>query len=216
MATVSIRISGLLIGGVLAAVANFGTLPARAQTIVDEWSSVKMPPPPELKKVKVDPKTTAFLALDFITQICNAEHTPLCMASLPKVSKFLDEARAHNMLVVYSMTPGHTIKDIQPQVAPKGDEPTVSFRADKFIITDLEKILKDHGITTVVIAGVASEGAVLYTASHAAFLGLKVVVPVDGASSTSRFGELATTWTLANAPGVGAATTLTSFDRIDW
>ena len=30
-----------------------------AQTIIDEWSSVKVPPPPELKPVTADPKTTA-------------------------------------------------------------------------------------------------------------------------------------------------------------
>jgi hypothetical protein len=30
------------------------------------------------------------------------------------------------------------------------------------------------------------------------------------------FAELAGIWTLANAPGVGAATILTRFDMIDW
>ena len=213
--TTSARILGFVFGGVLIGAASFAAAPARAQTIVDEWSSVKMPPAPELKRVKIDPKTTAFLALDFITQICN-DQKPRCMASLPKVAKALDAARAQKMLVVYSMTPGHTTKDIQPQVAPKENEPNVSFRADKFITTDLEKILKDHGITTVVVTGVASEGAVLYTASHAAFLGMKVVVPVDGSSSSDLFNEAAATWTLANAPGVGAQTTLTRFDMIDW
>ncbi|HWG07122.1 MAG TPA: cysteine hydrolase [Beijerinckiaceae bacterium] len=211
----STRILGLVFGGMLIAAASVATAPVHAQTIVDEWSSVKMPPAPQLKRVTIDPKTTAFLALDFITQICDSGK-PRCIASLPKVAKALDEARSHNVLVVYSMTPGHTVKDIQPQVAPKGDEPNVSFRADKFITTDLEKILKDHGITTVIVTGVASEGAVLYTASHAAFLGMKVIVPVDGSSSSNAFNEAAATWTLANAPGVGAQTTLTRFDMIDW
>ena len=211
----STGILSLVIGGVLVAAASVATAPAQAQTIVDEWSSVKMPPAPELKRVKIDPKTTAFLALDFITQICN-DQKPRCIASLPKVAKALEAARAQKMLVVYSVTPGHTAKDIQAQVAPKANDPMVSFRADKFITTDLEKILKDHGITTVIVTGVASEGAVLYTASHAAFLGMKVIVPVDGSSSSGAFNEAAATWTLANAPGVGAATTLTRFDMIDW
>jgi hypothetical protein len=30
------------------------------QTIIDQWSGVKVPPAPELKKVKADPQTTAF------------------------------------------------------------------------------------------------------------------------------------------------------------
>ncbi len=190
-----------------------GVAPAGAQTIVDQWSSVQAPPAPELKKVKVDPKTTAFLVLDLISQICNK---PGCIAMLPKVAKFLDEARAHNMPVVYSEIPGRDAKDILPQVAPKSGEPIVAFRADKFITTDLEKILKDRGVTTVIVVGVAAEGAVLYTSSHAAFIGLKVVVPVDGMSSATPFGEQATAWALTNAPGVAPATTLTRFDMIEW
>ena len=83
------------------------------------------------------------------------------------------------------------------------------------IDTDLEKLLKDRKISTVIVVGTLAEGAVLYTSSHAAFLGLKVIVPVDGMSSDP-FGELATTWILANAPSVGDATTLTSFDMIEW
>jgi nicotinamidase-related amidase len=213
MAMISAARAGLIIGGLVLGVAVFNAAPLSAQTIVDQWSSVKIPPAPELKKVTADPKTTAFLVLDLISQICNK---PSCIASLPNVAKFLGEARAHNMPVVYSETPGHDAKDILEQVAPKPGEPIVSFRADKFITTDLEKILKDRGITTVIVVGTAAEGAVLYTSSHAAFLGLKVVVPVDGMSSGTPFGELATAWTLANAPGVGAATTLTRFDMIDW
>ena len=204
------------LGALFAATLGFasgGAIPAGAQTIVDQWSSVQAPPAPELKKVKVDPKTTAFLVLDLISQICNK---PSCIATLPKVAKFLGEARAHNMPVVYSEVPGRDVKDILEQVAPKPGEPIVAFRADKFITTDLEKILKDKGVTTVIVVGVAAEGAVLYTSSHAAFLGMKVVVPVDGMSSATPFGELATAWALTNAPGVGAATTLTRFDMIEW
>src|SRR6476469_934456 len=44
--------------------------PAPAQNIVDEWSSVKPPAPPELKPVTLDPKTTALLAMDMIKQFC--------------------------------------------------------------------------------------------------------------------------------------------------
>jgi nicotinamidase-related amidase len=202
-----------LVGALVAAALIFHAAPAGAQTIIDQWSSVKVPPPPELKKVKADPQTMAFLVLDLINPICSTK--PTCVATLPKVAKFLDAARAHKMPVIYSEVPGRTEKDILPQVAPKPGEPIVSFRADKFINTDLEKLLKDRKISTVIVVGTAAQGAVLYTSSHAAFLGLKVIVPVDGMSSDP-FGELATAWTLANAPGVGAATTLTRFDMIDW
>jgi nicotinamidase-related amidase len=216
MAIKRVRIVGFAAAGMVLAVSAMATAPAGAQTIVDQWSSVKMPPPVELKAVKADPKTTGFLVLDLLKSSCTAKDRPSCVASLPKVAKFLGDARAHNMPVIYSLTPGKTIKDIDDQVAPKGDEPTVAMSADKFINTDLEKILKDRGIKTVIIVGTTSQGAVLYTASHAAFLGFKVIVPVDGSSAADPFAELATAWILANAPGVSAQTTLTSFDKISW
>jgi nicotinamidase-related amidase len=205
----------LVVGSVLLAASAFGSAPACAQTIIDEWAGVKTPPPPALKQVKADPKTMAFLVLDLFKQGCN-EQQPRCAASLPKVAKFLGEARAHNMPVVYSLAGERTLKDVADQVAPKGDEPTVRAHADKLVGTDLEKILKDRGVTTVIVVGTAAQGAVLYTASHAAFLGFKVVVPVDGSTSDDAFDELAVVRTLAVAPFVSSVTTLTLFDMIGW
>ena len=189
---------------------------AAAQTIVDQWASVKAPPPPVLKSVKVDPKTTAFLALDFVKQSCNAEKRPRCLTSLPKVKAFLEQARAHGMPVVYSIGGGGARADIAKAVAPLSSEPYVAAHADKFIGTDLEKILKGLHVTTLIVAGTSAEGAVLYTASHAAFLGFKIIDPVDGSSAGSLYAEQAVAWTLSHAPTVGDQTTLTSFDKISF
>jgi nicotinamidase-related amidase len=197
-----------------AAAAALWAAPVQAQTIVDEWASVKAPAPIELKTVKVDPKTTALLVLDLVKQTCNAERRPRCLASLPKVEKFLAEARAKGVPVVHSITPATTPADIAPQAAPKEGEPIVSSMANKFIRTDLDKILKDKGITTVIVVGTTAQGAVLYTASEAAFLGYKVIAPVDGSSAESTYAEQLTAWTLATAPGVGQNTTMTRFDMI--
>ena len=202
----------LVIG--LVAAAAFAVTPVAAQTIVDEWASVKAPAPIELKTVKVDPKTTAFLVLDLVKQTCNAERRPRCLASLPKVEKFLAEARAKGMPVVHSIVAVATPADIAPQAAPKEGEPIVSTVANKFIRTDLDKILKEKGVTTVIVVGTTAQGAVLFTASEAAFLGYKVIVPVDGASAETLYAEQLTAWTLANAPGVGPNTTMTRFDMI--
>ena len=49
----------------------------RAQSIIDEWSSVKAPPPPELKKVTFDRKTTALLLLDFMVSAWHSSCTQL-------------------------------------------------------------------------------------------------------------------------------------------
>ncbi len=68
-----------------------------------KWGSVKVPPPPELKDVTVDPKTTALLLLDFNKQTCNAERRPRCVASIPKMKKLLDYARAKGILSVWNL-----------------------------------------------------------------------------------------------------------------
>jgi len=129
--------------------------PVLAQTIIDEWSNIKAPPAPLLKAVKVDPKTTALLMLDFVKQSCNEKVRPRCVATLPAAKKLLTEARANNVLVVYSIGARvgeqWSIGDTLPDVAPTGKEPYVQAGPDKFLNTDLEKILKDHGIKTVIV-----------------------------------------------------------------
>ena len=122
--------------------------PAPAQTIVDEWQNVKAPPVPELKAVTVDPKTTALLMNDFVKQACNQQRRPRCLATLPNAKKVLAEARAKNMLVIYSIVNGGTIGDTLPEVAPTGNEPVVQSGVDKFYKTNLEQILKDKDIKT--------------------------------------------------------------------
>src|SRR5881396_1979393 len=74
-----------------------------AQTIIDEWSSVKAPPAPELKDVTIDPSTTALLMLDVVKQTCNEKIRPRCPATLPAAKELLAGARAKNVLVVYGI-----------------------------------------------------------------------------------------------------------------
>jgi nicotinamidase-related amidase len=85
---------------------------------------------------------------------------------------------------------------------------------DKFFKTDLEKILADKGITTVIVAGTAANGAVLFTANGAAMRGLNVVVPVDGMSAVDPFIELYAAVHMATAPTLSARATLTRSDMI--
>jgi nicotinamidase-related amidase len=190
---------------------------ASAQTIVDEWATVKPPKPPALKPVKIeDPKTTAFLVLDITRQICNNERRPRCVASVPRIQASLKQARAKGLTVVFSKTPGTANADIHAEVAPLEGEPVVTARADKFFKTDLEKILQDKGIKTVIVVGSAAEGAVLFTGTEAAKRGFKVIVPVDGMSSGNTYAEQYTAWHLVNNPSFGSEATLTRFDMIQF
>jgi nicotinamidase-related amidase len=188
--------------------------PVHAQTIVDDWNSVKAPPPPTLKPVTVDPKTTALLMLDFTHQICNEKTKPRCVASLPAMKKLLAQARDNQVMVVFSTAGNMTAKDIWDDVAPAPGEPVVNSHANKFQNTELEKILKDKGIKTVIVTGVNANGAVLYTASEAAFLGFNVIVPVDGSSAENEYIEQYVVYNFAHAPLVSSMVTLTSSTMI--
>lgn len=191
----------------------FGAPAARAAAIIEEWASVKAPPPPDLKPVTVDPKTTAVLSLDFLKQNCAPR--PRCVATLPQVEKLLGAAREKNVLVAHSLFAQRTPADFLDPVAPKGDEPVVQSGANKFLRTDLEKILKDKGITTVIVTGTAAHGAVLNTAAAAALAGFKVVLPVDGLSAENPYAEQYAVWHLANAPGgIAPQVTVTRIDEI--
>lgn len=187
---------------------------AGAQTIVDEWAAVKAPPPPALKPVALDRKTTALLMLDFNQQSCNPQRRPRCVASIPRIKPLLAAARAAGMPVVFSVGGGGKPSDIAADLAPVGDEPVVSSGVDKFAGTDLEKILRAKGVTTVIVVGAAAHGAVLYTASGAAMRGMKVVVPVDGISAELPYAEQYTAWHLVNVPVLSPAFTLTTIDGL--
>jgi nicotinamidase-related amidase len=189
-------------------------MPASAQTIVDTWDAVKAPAAPELKSVILDSKATALLLLDFNKQTCNAERRPRCIASIPKVQELLEEARSKGFTIIYSLSAGATSTDIARELAPRKGEPVVTAGPDKFMGTDLEKILMDKGIKTVIVTGTAAHGAVLYTASVAAFRGMQVILPVDGMSAENTYSEQYTAWHLANAPRVSSKVILTKIDLI--
>ena len=201
----------MAIVGVLAVGVGLST-PALSQTLVDEWAGVKAPPPPELKPVTIDPKVTALLMLDLVKPFCGPR--PRCGASLPAVQRLLTQARAKGVQVVYTL--GTKVADIYPELAPVAGEHVVTSGPDKFLNTDLEKVLKEKGIKVVIAVGTAAEGAVLHTAAGAALRGLKVIVPLDGMSSLTTYAEQYTAWHLTNAPRLGAQTTLTRIDLIGY
>ena len=150
------KIRHLLPLAALAAALGYA-VPSSAETIIDEWATVKAPSPPELKSVTLDPKTTAILVVDMLKQTCNEQRRPRCVAAIPKIEKLLAAARANGVPVIYSLFPSPSpatfpnpvIGDYVPALAPKGDEPVVTAYVDKFMLGDkdtgLQKILKDKG-----------------------------------------------------------------------
>ena len=189
-------------------------LSANAQTVIQQWPAIRTPAPPELRRVTADPKTTALLLLDFMNQNCRPR--PRCVASIPAVRRLLEDARAKGATIVYSTIANTTTRDVREELAPAPSEPAVQSGPDKFLRTDLEKILRDRQVQTVIVTGTAAHGAVLHTASAAALRGFDVVVPVDGMSSEPVYPEQYTAWHLANAPAISAKSTLTQIDMIEF
>jgi nicotinamidase-related amidase len=207
----------LMAVSLLGAAAGFAVSAARAQTIVDEWGTAKLPAPPQLKPATIAaPKETALLVMDFTNQTCTRERRPRCTASVPKVAKLVNDARAKGALIIYSIAgTGATNADILKELTPATGETILGpVGPDKFIGSDLEKTLKDKGIKTVVAMGTQAQTSVLHTAGAAALRGFKVIVPVDGMSSDDAFPELYTAWHLATAARLSNETTLTKFDMI--
>lgn len=195
----------------------FCPVPAIAgpENLLEIWQEIKAPPPVSVQPVKIDPKISALLVLDIEEWTCNTERRPRCPDSVPKIKAFIDQARSHNMTVVYSLTSKGSPQTILPGVQPLGNAPVVQSGVDKFYNTELEKILRDRAIKTVVIVGTAAEGAVLHTATGAALRGLQVVVPLDGMTSASLYAEQYTAWHLLNAPGTKGKVALTLFSLVE-
>jgi len=185
-----------------------------AATIIDEWTSVRVPPPPAVKPVTINKTTTALLMLDFNKQTCNMQRRPRCVASIPHVKSLLAAARAAGVPVAWSLGGGGKPADLPEELTPAAGEPIVSSGVDKFANTGLESFLKGKGVRTVIVVGAAAHGAVLYTVSTAVMKGFKVVVPVDGMSADNAYAEQYTAWHLANAPRVSSGVTLTTIEGV--
>jgi len=89
------------------------------------------------------------------------------------------------MFVLYG-TRGPTLSKWLPDVAPRaGDVVIQSFAQDRFYNTDLDKILKEKGITTLILMGWKVSGSVTYTSVGATVRNYTVVVPVDASMATT-------------------------------
>ena len=178
--------------------------------IIEEWATVEVPNPPEIEEnLGVSPRATALLVLDLQRQNCNLERRPRCVDSLSSVCRLLERARWAGVTVVYSITRSADETDIREEVFPLRGEPVVGSGVDKFHGTELDSILRDGGIDTLIILGTSAHGAVLHTGTGAALRGYQVIIPVDCISSDQPYAEQYTAWHLANAPGSRRSVRLT-------
>jgi nicotinamidase-related amidase len=147
---------------------------------------LQMPAPPDPVPVTVKAATTAVLVFDMVDPICTTQ--PKCMATMvPAVTSLLAKARSAGAFVLYA-TRGQTLSKWLAQVAPVGGDPVVqSYAQDRFYNTDLDKILKDKGIKTLILAGWKVSGSVTYTSVAATLRGYTVVVPQDASLAATEY-----------------------------
>ena len=179
--------------------------------VISDWSTAVAPPPPELKEVTVDPATTALLFLDIMKAGCTAR--PRCVAAVPTMIRLHDQARAHNMVVWYSLVGSNgkaTPDDVMdPALKPSAGEWFRQPGPDKFMGSTLEPILRQAGIKTVIVCGNSFQGATVGTASGAAQRGYKVIVPVDCSAGEDEYHEQYAAFHLAKGGPVGVTNNVT-------
>jgi nicotinamidase-related amidase len=165
-----------------------------ASDILEDWDAVKPPPKPELKAVTLESSTTALLILDMSKDgACRTR--PRCMATIPNVKRLHDAARAAGVMLWYSIGGKSEPADmIGPGFAPKDGEWAHQPGPDKFLGSNLEEKLKEHGIKTVVVCGTSFQGVGVGTGTEAAQRGYKVIVPIDCLSSEDPYMEQYSAW----------------------
>jgi nicotinamidase-related amidase len=128
-----------------------------------------MPNEPVPQEVAVEAKTTALLVLDLN---CRCEDPKeRCYQLIEPVGKFLDRARQANMFILYTAADrykGTPEARMPAAFKQRADEPTIFPPAfDKFYSGEMQPMLQQRGIKTVICCGASSNQAVMYTATAA-------------------------------------------------
>jgi len=186
---------------------------ASAADILDDWANVKAPPPPELKAVTLDGKTTAVIIMDMNQVQCT--QNPRCAATVAPIKRLHDAGRAAGAMFWFSL-PGDNSKPsdmIDPGLIPHDGEWERINGPDKFRGSNLEDKLKARNIQTAIICGHSFQGVGIGTGSGLALRGYKVIVPIDCLASNNPYAtylEQYAVWHLSQAAnGVAPHVTLT-------
>ena len=141
----------------------------------------------------------AVLVVDMLKDFVKPDFIPRSRISgtIDAIKRLLDRARAKGIPVVYvcdshlpddgefKIWPRHAVQgtegaEVIEELKPEeGDYVVRKRRYSGFYGTDLDLLLRELGVDTVIIVGVATHICVLHTAADAYFRGYRVVVPRD-------------------------------------
>jgi len=159
---------------------------AQAQSSGRPMQTLQMPAMPDPARITLNPKTTALLVLDYVEEICATQ--PKCKSQmLPAMIPFLERIRKAGLVVAYG-TRARNMAHWLPQVAPaEGDIKIVNTAQDRFYNTDLDKLLKAKGVTTIIMVGWKVSGSVTYSSVGAMVRDYTVVIPVDTTTASTDY-----------------------------
>jgi len=141
----------------------------------------------------------AVLVIDMLEEFVKGRlKAPAAEKIVPKISRLLEHARSKNIPVIYladshykgvdfelKLWGDHAIKGspeskIIDELKPRdGDYVIYKRRYDGFMFTDLDMLLRELGVDTVILTGIHTHICVQNTALGAFYRGYKVIVPRD-------------------------------------
>lgn len=148
------------------------------------------------------PMKTAVLVLDMIVDFTTGRYgTGSARAIRPAVARLLTGARKRRVPVIYCQEahlPGDPELKVwgkhgmfgtrgaktDPTLEPHRGEPVIPKHTfGGFYGTDLEDLLRELGVDTVVLTGISTDTGIQHTAADAFFRGYRVIVPRDGTAA---------------------------------
>lgn len=172
---------------------------------------MQIPEIPWTERAELLAARTALLVVDMQNDFVReggALRVPAAEATVEPIQALLERARKAKVPILFTQDwhtpddpefriwPPHCVAgtwgaEIIPELSPQPQEIIVKkISYDPFFRTELEKILQDKGVETLVIVGTVANICVLHAAGSAALRGLKVVVPKDGVSALNEFDLL--------------------------
>jgi nicotinamidase-related amidase len=171
--------------------------------------SPAVPEIPLTERVALDPATTALIVVDMQHDFVSdggSLQVPDAAATVPIIAGLVARAREAGMHVVFTQD---THRDGDPEfriwpvhvlegswgwelveelgARPEADVVLKKPRYDAFYGTPLDHLLRQWGVTTVVVCGTVANICVHYTASSAALRWYDVVIPRDAISALDPF-----------------------------
>jgi len=168
-------------------------------------------------EVKVNPKKTAVIVVDLLNDFMKEGGSMVLaegMVVVPPIKQVIEKAKAAGTLIVYVkdnhrkgvpdkeflIREPHCIEgtwgaEIIDELQPLDDDYVIKKRRfSSFFQTELDLILRNHDIETLIVVGVVTNICVRSTVHDGFFLGYKCIVPKECVMATSEREQESSLW----------------------